>query len=244
MSIFYFAFFFVIGYLFLSILKERNFLKFVFSLFGMRYEKNKKSVEDAVFLYEEPKKEELSEEENFALALGDLEHERLLSELEEINILQHLENEWGLNFEKEKSKEHTLYTLQQIWSQGTLALILQNIQLEKEVSVRDMVAFDSARFTELLRQVLYMKFIEEEQAWGLLFLNAQRVQDSYASWHEFKDAYFRGLTLYMFDKLEDEKKESFDFKKALMEHQENSTLEVAWLDEEIFSHFETHKNEI
>ena len=179
MSIFNFIFFFVIAYLIVSIFKQRHFLKFLFSLFGMMYEKNKKSVNDAVFLYEEPKVENLSKEEVFALSLGDLEHERLVSELEEIDILKYLEKEWGLSFESSKSKEHTLYSLQQIWSKGTLSLVFENLHLEKEVGIADMVAFDAARFTELLRQVLYLKFLEEEEVWGLLFLNAQRVQDSY-----------------------------------------------------------------
>ena len=148
MSFFYFVFFFVVGYLLVSSFKKRHLFKLVFSLFGMMYKKNKKSLDDAVFLYAEEKKER-SKEEILTLALGDLEHERLASSLEEIDIHKYLEEEWGLNFESEKSKEHSLYTLQQIWSKGTLSLLFQNLHLEKEVSDSDMVAFDSVRFTEL-----------------------------------------------------------------------------------------------
>jgi len=242
MSIFYFIFFFVVGYLLVSIFKKRAFLKFVFSLIGMRYEQNKKSINDAVFLYEKPKLEKLSREEIFTLALGDLEHERLGVELEEIDILEYLKKEWGLSFEDEKSKEHTLYTLQQIWSKGTLSLVFQNVHLEKEVSITDMVAFDSVRFSELVRQVIYLKFLDEEVAWGLLFLNAQRVQDSYANWIEFKEAYFRGLTLYLFSRLEEEAQKSFNFKEVLLQQKNNISVEVNWLEKDIFSHFERSEN--
>jgi len=242
MSIFYFIFFFVVGYLLVSIFKKRAFLKFVFSLIGMRYEQNKKSINDAVFLYEEPKQEKLSKEEIFTLALGDLEHERLGVELEEIDLLEYLKKEWGLSFEDEKSKEHTLYTLQQIWSKGTLSLVFQNVHWEKEVSITDMVAFDSVRFSELVRQVIYLKFLDEEVAWGLLFLNAQRVQDSYANWAEFKEAYFRGLTLYLFSRLEEEEQKSFDFKEVLLQQKKNISVEVNWLEKDIFSHFERSEN--
>ena len=208
----------------------------------MRYEQNKKSINDAVFLYEDPKLEKLSKEEIFTLALGDLEHERLGVELEEIDILEYLKKEWGLSFEDEKSKEHTLYTLQQIWSKGTLSLVFQNVHLEKEVSITDMVAFDSVRFSELVRQVIYLKFLDEEVAWGLLFLNAQRVQDSYANWAEFKEAYFRGVTLYLFSRLEEEEQKSFDFKEVLLQQKKNISVEVNWLEKDIFSHFERSEN--
>jgi hypothetical protein len=242
MSLFYFLFFFVVGYLLFSIFKKRDFLKFVFSIFGMMYQKNKTSINDAIFLYEVQKSEELSAEEIFTLGLGDLEHERLSNELEEIDIYKHLEHEWGLSFEAEKSKEHTVYVLQQIWAKGTLSLVFQNLYLEEKVSISDMVAFDSVRFTELLRQVIHLKFLEKEEAWGLLFLNAQRVQDSYANWAEFRDAYFRGLTLYLFSKLEEEEQKNFDFQQELMSHKENSEVKVLWIEQKIFSHFEKSKN--
>lgn len=243
MSLFYLIFFFIIAYLLFSIFKQRDFLKFLFALFGVLYEKNNRAVNEAVFLYEEPKLENLSREEAFALALGDLEHERLVSQLEEVDILSHLKQEWGLSFEDKKSKEHTLYTLQQIWSKGTLFLVFDNLHLEKEVGIADMVAFDAARFAELLRQVDYLKFLDEEELWGLLFLNAQRVQDTYKSAKEFKEAYLRGLTLYNYAKLE-EKEHTFDFKKAYRQNQKSSNVEIVWLDEEIFSQFEKQKNEV
>jgi len=182
--------------------------------------------------------EHLSVEEAYALALGDLEYERLSQDDFSGSVVQYLQAEWGLSFEEEKAREHAIYTLQHIWSSGSISLIFQNIQFEQNVSIKELIAFDSARFAELLRHVMLLGFLDEEEAWGLLFLNAQRVQDSFENWADFKEAYFRGLTLYRYNKLEEEEQKIFDFDAVLSHTKERSTTEVVWLEEPLFSHFQ------
>lgn len=245
MILFYCIIFAVLLY---YIIKNFNFLKFLFSIFKEINRQKKEKVQKkfgetkkATFSAKE-NRDSLSKEEIFALALGDLEYERLLKNLENRDIQNYLEDEWGLSFEDKKSKNHTLYTLQKIWKEGTVPLLFENLHLEKEVSVSDMVAFDSSRFSELLRQAIYLNFLEEEEAWGLLFLNAQRIQDSYKSFSEYKEAYFRASTLYQYTKLKEDEQKSFDFQKELMHNLKSTEVEIVWLKEAIFSQFKRVEN--
>lgn len=231
MTLFYLVFFLVVGYLLYVVLKLQSHNT-------QATEEYEVSVIQSEEVVEVKAK---SQEEIFALALGDLEHERLENALEELELSRYLEQTWGLSFEAKKSKEHTLYTLQQLWSKGTLSLVLEHQHLRHQVSIADMVAFDSSRFVELLRQVIYLKFIDEEEAWGLLFLNAQRVQDSYANWEAFQEAYFRGLSLYAYSQLSEKEQKSFDFNAVFHTYQQNSKVKVAWLEEKIFSNFKKVK---
>jgi len=181
--------------------------------------------------------EHLSAEEAYALALGDLEYERLSQDDLPGSVVQYLQAEWGLSFDEDKAREHAIYTLQHIWSSGSISLVFQNVQFEQNVSIKELIAFDSARFVELLRQVMLLGFLDEEEAWGLLFLNAQRVQDSFENWADFKEAYFRGLTLYRYNKLEEKEQKIFDFDAVLSQTKGCSSVDIVWLEEPIFSHF-------
>lgn len=183
----------------------------------------------------------LSAEEKYALALGDLERERLDQHRSSQTMQKYLESEWGLSFTEEKAKDHALYTLHKIWSSGSLSLIFENIQFEHNASIKELIAFDSARFAELLRQVTLLGFLDEEEVWGLLFLNAHRVQDSFENWLDFKEAYFRGLTLYRYSRLDEKEQELFDFDAVLSQTKEHSCVEVSWLERPILSHFRREK---
>ena len=179
-----------------------------------------------------------SKEETFALALGDLENERILLELNNQSLLEYLKTTWEREFDKESGKDDVIYTLQHLWSRGSLSLIHEYKAFSEEVRVRDMVAFDSARFTELLCQALYLKFLEEEEAWGLLFLNAQRVQDCFEDWKDFQRAYFRGLALYKYSLSEkSEENDLPEYKRILLKIKSTSSVELEWLDEKVFSQF-------
>jgi len=184
----------------------------------------------------------LSAEEKYALALGDLERERLDQGKSSQSIKKYLEAEWGLSFSEEKAKDHALYTLQQIWAKGSISLVFQNIQFEQSASIKEVIAFDSARFAELLRQVILLGFLDEEEAWGLLLLNAQRVQDSFENWVDFKEAYFRGLTLHRYSQLDDKEQELFDFDEVYLQTKEHSCVEVLWLERSVLSHFRRAEN--
>jgi hypothetical protein len=223
MNIFYLLFFSVVAYLLWSALTKSQSKKIL----------KKKEAFRKIY-----RVEALSAEENFALSLGSLEYERLSQRDMTVSLKEYFEAEWGLDFKEEKAREHTLYTLQQIWSNGNIHLVFRHIQFEKEASIKEMVAFDSARFAELLRQAILLSFLDEEEAWGLLFLNAQRVQDSYTSWQDFKEAYFRGLTLYSYTHLEEDEQAHFNFHKTVSEFKQNTKVEIDWLTDRVFSHFQ------
>ena len=217
-------FFIALFYIFRSLLSNSSFRDFLQTLLPQTKEESIENQEEI---------QELGIKEHFALALGDLENERIAQNLQKISLKKYLEEEHGVSFEEGKEKEHLLYSLHQIWKVGNLQLFFRYPHFHQYLSVRDMVAFDSARFTELLRQALYLEFIEEEEAWGFLFLNAQRVQESYESWEDFRDAYFRGLTIINYRQLK--RSEDFDFEKELEKLKNASKVKVLWLKEEIFS---------
>ena len=221
-------FFVVLFYLFRSILRNSTFVDFLKTLLPTKKEER----------FEEEKEEirPLGAKERFALALGDLEHERIAQTLQKKSLRTYLEEECNLTFEEGREREHTLYTLHQIWKVGTIEIFFDNPDVHSSLSVRDMVAFDSARFTELLRQALYLNFINEEDAWGFLFLNAQRVQESYEGWEDFRDAYFRGVALMHYSELKED--DNFDFEQEFKRLRDVSNIKVAWLEEEIFATIE------
>lgn len=57
--------------------------------------------------------------------------------------------------------------------------------------VRDALAFDCARTAFLVRCIALLGWVPDSQAWIVLFLNAQRAQDSFDSWEDFGLAYAR-----------------------------------------------------
>lgn len=64
-------------------------------------------------------------------------------------------------------------------------------QLAAQGRVRDALAFDCARTAFLVRCIALLGWVPETQAWMVLFLNAQRAQDSFESWEDFGMAYAR-----------------------------------------------------
>jgi len=64
-------------------------------------------------------------------------------------------------------------------------------QLAAQGRVRDALAFDCARTAFLVRCIAHLGWVPETRAWLVLFLNAQRAQDSFESWEDFGLAYAR-----------------------------------------------------
>ena len=179
----------------------------------------------------------LSKEETFALALGDLEHKRIANELEDCNLVNYLEKEWNIEFNENDNEEYMIYLLQKIWKSGTVSWYWEHRKLHHKIDVKDLVAFDSVRFTELIRQAIYLKYIDEESAWGLLFLNAQRVQESFSGWEDFKSSYFRAVVFYnIVRKMKEDKQEEaiskFDELVELLVNENN--IEILWLNDALF----------
>ena len=183
---------------------------------------------------DEPKniveKKSLSSVEQFALDIGNLEFERLSQRCKELNLHDCLEKSWGIRFDNEFAKDRMIYTLQKILTQGSVGLLLKNRALQKEVRVKDMVAFDSSCFVELVRQAMALKLLSQEEAWGFLFLNAQRVQDSFEGWEDFKSSYLRGANLVTMT-TKDEKAYT------------STEVKIVWLKEDVFNHLKIENKE-
>ena len=59
-------------------------------------------------------------------------------------------------------------------------------------AVRDAMAWDASMLVEEVRLAHTLGWLTEEEAWGYLFLNGQKMQDCYDSWQDFTDAALRG----------------------------------------------------
>jgi len=172
----------------------------------------------------------LNRAEKFALNLGNLEYERLSLLPDNLTLHERLEKEWGIHFEGEFAKERVIYTLQKILREGSIEMLLNSRASQSRVRVKDMVAFDSARFVELIRQALALKILEDDEVWGFLFINAQRVQDTFTGWSDFKSAYLNAVKFIYLS----QKKRFYSSK----------VVEIEWLEEDLFSHFKIEKKEL
>ena len=200
--------------------------------------KNRQEAKEDKYSTSDIEDKPLSKEESFALEIGTLEHERIERSLELFNLRDYIKDEWGIDQKEEGVKENIIYQLQQLWSRGTLSIFMEHEFLKKELKVKDLIAFDSARFTELIRQLLYLELIEEKEAWGLLFLNAQRVQDSFENAEDFTNSYFKGAIFYeIIFKTEEKKREKKleNFNKIFMELQSQNETIIEWIDEALFT---------
>ncbi|MCQ8864907.1 DUF1266 domain-containing protein, partial [Escherichia coli] len=64
-------------------------------------------------------------------------------------------------------------------------------QLAAQGQVLDGLAFDCMRTAFLTRCIAGLGWCDENQAWIVLLLNAQRAQDCFASWEDYASAYVR-----------------------------------------------------
>ncbi len=188
----------------------------------------------------------MAQEERFALSLAQLEEERLKNTHKSYNISNYCQEEFSLNIEEKNASNKVYHLLQQIWQEGILELFIRNNILTNKLEVKDLVAFDSSRFTKLVIEVLKLKLIKEQEAWGLLFLNAQRVQDTFKDAATFKTSYLKGALFYdiLFKSDEARRAEKIEHFDTLLETlQQNSTIELFWLDEDIFKNFNIETNQ-
>nr|WP_238340007.1 DUF1266 domain-containing protein [Citrobacter sp. NCU1] len=70
-------------------------------------------------------------------------------------------------------------------------------QLAARGQVRDALAFDCARTAFLTRCIAGLGWCSSEQAWLVLFLNAQRAQDCFHSWEDYATAYVRARQIWL-----------------------------------------------
>ena len=167
---------------------------------------------------------QLNSIEQFSWAIGHFAYDEIKAVQTQKELREQLSEQWSMNFNDEAlAKDRIIYTLQKIWSEGSTNLLLKNMSLAGKVSIRDLVALDCSRFVVLIRQALMVDLIAEQEAWGLLFLNAQRVQDCYDSWQDFAQCYQTGRDFY---------NEHYDVKDAIQIQE----VKFQWPKEAIFSH--------
>ena len=175
----------------------------------------------------------MSKQEEFTLNIAKLENERLLLYTSEM----YLNKEFHLDIKDESISTKIYHKIQELWSQGLLELFIKNNILRDKLEVKDLVAFDSARFTKLVLEVLKLKLMDEKEAWGLLFLNAARVQDVFENAEDFKASYFKGALFYdiLFKSEEENIGDKIeDFDALFKELHKASQIEILWLEEDIF----------
>lgn len=70
-------------------------------------------------------------------------------------------------------------------------------QLASQGRVRDALAFDCMRTAFLTRCIAVLDWCDKDQAWLVLFLNAQRAQDCFNSWQDYATAYVRAREVWL-----------------------------------------------
>lgn len=182
----------------------------------------------------------LSREETFALAIGKLEHERLTQSQEQYDVQAYLMDAFHLDIEGNNLANKVYDVIQQVWSKGVLELYIRNQILTDKLQVKDLVAFDTSRFVTLIEALMELEILDEQEAWGLLFLNAARVQDVFVSTEAFKVSYLKGSLFYEIllkseETCKAEKIQKFDI--LLETLQRTSGVAFDWLEEDIFERF-------
>jgi len=182
----------------------------------------------------------ISKEETFTLAFAKFEEERLENSVERYEVECYLSEEFYFNINEPNASTKVYHVIKQVWTEGILELFIKNSILTDKLEVKDLVAFDATRFVKLVVEVLKLELISQEEAWGLLFLNAQRMQDTFKSTQEFKNAYYKGALFYdiLFKSEEERRGEKIqNFDALLIILQESSSVKLTWLTEDIFDTF-------
>jgi len=158
-------------------------------------------------------------------------------------LLAHLENRWGFSFANSyEGRERILFCLKKLWNEGSVSLLLNSPQDAGKVNIDAMLAVDIASFVELVRHAVQLDLLDHEEAWGILFLNAQRAQSSFESWQEYVSAYIKGRE-YIFELSKQPETEAFvKFRNDINEYgvKEHNGLptDVDWRAQPVFSGFE------
>ncbi|MDQ7085881.1 MAG: DUF1266 domain-containing protein [Sulfurovum sp.] len=194
----------------------------------------------------------MNKEEEFALGFAKLETQRLKNTTQPYEVERYLTEEFSFNINDDHASTKVYYVLKKAWTEGVLEVFIRNNILRDTLEVKDLVAFDAARFVKLVLEVLKLKLIEEKEAWGLLFLNAQRVQDTFDNAKSFTKSFLKGALFYdiLFQSDEEDREEKVQRFDALFQAlYERSEVALFWLEEEIFTTLkvakpDAHQNQI
>ena len=180
----------------------------------------------------------MSKEEEFALAIANFENRPTN------NIEEYFNDEFNFDIKAQSIGTKIYHKIQELWSQGLLEVFIKNNILSDKLEVKDLVAFDSARFVKFLLEILKLKLMDEKEIWGLLFLNAARVQDTFNNAQEFKASYFKGALYYeiLFQSDEEDRGEKIqNFDTLVNASLQASDMEILWLEEDIFKTLKIEK---
>ncbi|CAA6826272.1 MAG: Unknown protein [uncultured Sulfurovum sp.] len=178
-----------------------------------------------------------SQEEKFILSIVKLEDEHLENNLETYSVEKYLNDEFSFNIHDENIFTKVYYVLQKALTEGILEVFIKNNILTDKLEVKDLVAFDATRFIKLVLEVLNLKLLSKKEAWGLLFLNASRIQDTFKNAEEFKTSYFKGALFYdiLFKSEEDNRGEKIqNFDALFKDLYDASKVKLFWLEGEVF----------
>lgn len=169
------------------------------------------------------------------------------------DILDYMEKVWRISFD-EHQRDRVIYCLKRTWSEGSVSQLVENYSLMDEVSIKAMVAVDVAQFVHLTRLAYMINLLDDDECWGMLFLNAQRAQDCFDNWDDFIDHYVEGKSFlneminYDYsggdDEDDDDKNDDDKGIEDIREEMESEFDKVkkdlcssAWLNESVFTHF-------
>jgi hypothetical protein len=134
-------------------------------------------------------------------------------------------------------KENILYKVQETWSHGLLQLFIKNKILSEEVEVQDIIAFESTRLLKFIVESQKLGVLEDKEAWGLIILNLQRLQESYQNGELFKRAYMKGRLYYdiLFKEAEEVRSTRIgNYDTLLKELEDSEPDKVFWISESLF----------
>ena len=102
-------------------------------------------------------------------------------------------NEFGISPKlDDAAARHQVLRALRAWPQGARPEDQEfHYRMAVEGKVRDAIAFQVARVAFLVRCAAALQLCDEQRAWMVLLLNAQRAQDTFQSWQDFGDAYAR-----------------------------------------------------
>ncbi|CAA6813690.1 MAG: Unknown protein [uncultured Sulfurovum sp.] len=187
----------------------------------------------------------ISKEETFALAFAKFEDERLENSPEDYCVESYLNNDFYFNIHDKNASSKVYDVIKKVWTEGVLELFIKNSILIDKLEVKDLVAFDSTRFVKLVLEVLNLKLINKKEAWGLLFLNVQRIQDAFTHTEDFKVSYFKGALFYdiLFKSEEESRGEKIQSFDTLLENlHQRSKVKLTWLETDVFKTFKIEKS--
>lgn len=182
----------------------------------------------------------MHQELKFVLSIVQLETNRLEKSYDSYTPEGFFYDEFQLNIDNPNITAQLYYKIHEVWSHGLLQLFIKNKILHDQLEVKDIIAFETARLIKLILEALSLEIIKEKEAWGLLFLNAQRLQDTFNNEIEFKEAYLKGSLYYqiLFKDDEDDRGTRIKNFHILFEQlKQVNPVQLIWLERDIFDSF-------